>query len=462
MRRWATWCFVALFLVFACGGRSALLVPGVAFVTTDGAGGSGAGGSGASGAPEQGGAGGAIVKPPECVVYESAVAVVPLDLFMLLDASGSMAQALDQSYTKWSAVGDALTFFMTAPESGGMTVALTFFPIIDESVPRYCSALLSCPDPEWCKPAFVCAEAGGFCSVDEDCQDDDHPDDVCVPLKTCTTNPYPCTEPSSCLSGQCELGGTCDDRYTCEAAAYATTVFGPSELPGAANGFLQKLHAQQPLGGTPTLPALRGVLSAARNRAKALPSHKVVVLMATDGAPTVCDHDLVTGDDTSGIAGLVEAAAEATAEGVDTFAIGVFTESEAEQAQSNLDLVAEAGGGEAIVITTEQPVTQALIKALEAVRAEARACEFELPPSEDPIDYTKVWVRLAAAVGGALWAERVDGPAACHRQLGGFHYNTPSTESPTRVVLCPATCALLDEAEFVVELYTECSDPMSG
>src|SRR5262249_6939166 len=47
----------------------------------------------------------------------------------------------------------------------------------------------------------------------------------------------------------------------------------------------------EPVGSTPLYPALYGTLGLATERKTAFPSHIVVVVVATDGLPTVCELD---------------------------------------------------------------------------------------------------------------------------------------------------------------------------
>ena len=431
-------------------------------LAVSGAGGFG-GGDSSSTVFAVGGAGGN--KPPECVVYDSSAAVAPLDVFILLDSSGSMGFS-DGGATKWDAMKAALGAFANSPDSAGMGVALNFFPIINQNSPSLCN-LAGGECAEWCKTWDWCWDILTPCETTQDCVDNGGVE-ACSQFHVCDGFPEQYCEPGDipCADGlgECVPGGTCHDFYTCSPGPYSSTVFGPQKLPQAANGFAAAMNNQLPDGGTPTLPAMTGVVASATNYANNNPSHKVIILLATDGTPTVCDHDIDDADPVSAIANIATVASGAADDSIETFVIGVFTAEEAEAAQVNLNLIADAGGtGDAFIISTDEPLFEELLAALNQVRAEAKSCEFELLESEDPINYDDVWVRITNG-DNESWVSYVGGAGKCDPQHGGFYYDVPSgsTQKPSRVILCAASCAVVNQAEEpTVELYTTCPDPTS-
>ncbi|WP_169796459.1 vWA domain-containing protein [Chondromyces crocatus] len=96
--------------------------------------GQGAGNS-TSSATGDGGAGGFIIDPTsgsgassgtgftECATSSDAATLVPLNMIIMFDRSGSM-----QSNNKWNSSTAALRAFIQSPEASGLRVALRFFP----------------------------------------------------------------------------------------------------------------------------------------------------------------------------------------------------------------------------------------------------------------------------------------------------------------------------------------------
>jgi len=416
-------------------------------------------------APERQGGGGAGGGPPDCVVFNSSAALAPLDLFVMLDASGSMQDVTTGGLQKWDAVSIAFDAFVHDSESNGIGMALSFFPIIDVSVPELCFDSDLCGVPDSCQLMNACPNAGTLCSTDEDCDAAGFPDDPCVPLGLClnaATEVY-CMQGQECApgTGPCQQVGFCENRFTCESAPYGPPAFGVKMLPAAADEFVAVVDAKNPDGGTPTLPALEGVIDHAVDWSEANPTHNVIVVLATDGFPSVCDPDL---DDNppQAILNIANAAAVGAAAGISTWVIGVFSQAAASEAQANLDSIADAGGtGEAFVITTSGMVTNEFLAALNEVRLTAKSCEFELTKPDEPIDYTEVWVKITPKMGDPVWVSYVSSAAVCGDQ-GGFYYDEPLGAGvlPTKLILCPQTCAVLGASpNRTVEIFTTCPNP---
>lgn len=167
----------------------------------------------------------------ECAASTSVAELLPVDLHLLLDSSGSMAAPVEckdvekcnfffcwtvqecSSKTRWSETTAALKSFIgsaTAADKIGM--GLTFFP-----------------------------------------------------------NP----------SG------------TCNASSYQTPVVVAADLPGAAPILTSTINAKQPNGGTPTQPAVQGALNQAIAFQAAHPDRKSVLLLATDGRPEGCNNNTI-------------------------------------------------------------------------------------------------------------------------------------------------------------------------
>jgi hypothetical protein len=415
---------------------------------------------------------------PECVVFDSAAALAPLDVFFMLDSSGSMDFEAQGNVSKWDLIIGAFDAFANDMDSAGLGVALSFFPIIDTTYNPSClvngGGTLNC-EPNECDQYHFCAPSfGAACSTDQDCVDEGFPNDTCEPLGFCNGVQglgfcAPTTTPCSNPNLSCEPAGSCWSYYTCPSGPYEQPVFGVGKLPGAASGLVNTIVGKDPDGGTPTLPALQGAIDGALSFADANPSHNVIVVLATDGTPTVCDPVLLGNEDpTAGIPAVANVAAAGLAQEVPTFVIGVFGPEDVAEAQMNLDAIAQAGAGQpAYIISTgnNNQAAQALVAALNDIRENAKSCEFELIEGEDPIDYSSVWVRIQEGDMEEVWVKRVNGPGDCDPVNGGFYYDQPISggQKPSRIILCEASCALIDEAEEnpTVEVFTACPDPMN-
>jgi hypothetical protein len=456
-------------VVAACGARSTLkagagTANGSGGVATGGRGGAnGGGGQGGDGAIGGAGFGGAGGGPDECVVFNSVAALAPADLFLMLDSSGSMAFALPNNQSKWSAVTNALGSFFSAPESAGMDASLAFFPIVNNNIPSLCQIDSECGAT--CFPRKVCPQQARQCFEDSDCE---IPGDTCQVLGRCSDNPGQLCVSSgdgglACNAGSCNPVGGCDNRFTCDAMTYDASQSALVSLPQGAQSLVSVLNNRPLDGGTPTLPALEGMIAAAVTNSISQPSHKTFALLVTDGLPTSCDPDLHVGDPSLPIANLAAAAAAGFAQDVPTYVIGVFTPFEEMKAQQTLDAIASAGGTtEAFIVSTQGNVSSDLLEALNQVRAELLECTFALVTNGEMVDYEKVWVRLTPDGQAPVWVPYVGSELGCDPMTGGFYYDVPPEQgTPSQVILCDRSCNVLDTSEDpLVEVFTSCDDPM--
>ncbi len=165
--------------------------------------------------------------------------LLPLDLFVMLDRSGSM---LDLN--KWNAVSGAITDFMSLPDLADFGMGIQFFP----QAP-------SAPPPLACATEADCGAYG------------------------------PCFF-GTCMSA---LGG----GDSCSAGDYATPAVPIAPLPEAAASISNAIDVQAPSGSTPMAPALEGAIDYAQQWAASHPAHAVAVVLATDGEPTACNPGTV-------------------------------------------------------------------------------------------------------------------------------------------------------------------------
>lgn len=183
----------------------------------------------------------------------------PLDMYFLVDSSGSMADDVDGG-TKWELVTSALTGFLESPSNAELGAGIGYFP---NTVPIDCSL------------------------PDADC--------LCDPFSRIC---YPTADGS------------------CEVADYETPAV-PLAVPARRSAVVADLASHEVVGSTPTRPALEGALNYVRSWATQHPDRKPIVVLATDGEPTECDEN--TPDDVADVA----ARALAGSPSIQTFVIGV-------------------------------------------------------------------------------------------------------------------------------------------
>ena len=184
---------------------------------------------------------------------------VPIDMYLLVDSSGSMAEPVGGG-TKWDVVSTALTAFLNDPRNEGTGVGLGYFPATGQA---------------------KCMQGDPGC--------------LCIPF----TN--------ICFS---LVGGSCT------VSDYSTAAV-PLALPAQLTAAIGNLAAHQIGGGTPTRPALEGALQSVSAWATQHPDRKALLVLATDGEPSGCASN--TPQDVADVA----ANALAGPHGIRTFVIGV-------------------------------------------------------------------------------------------------------------------------------------------
>ncbi len=383
--------------------------------------------------------------PQQCVELDAKAQHSMLNVFVMLDTSGSMAFTTADGETKLKAVRDALAAFFADPDSAGLGVGESFFPYQRVSVPPNCVSDKDCGESGACyrAPTSLCLPSGQqACLSDLDCQGSDK----CYPVGACADDAQ-----KICVMGQasqycnpgveCTTIGACLNRTSCIVSDYASMVVNVGTLPGAAGKLLLGLDTRTADGSTPTLPALQGAISAAGTYQDSHSGDKSIVLLATDGLPTACDPAIMSSPlaSTAGIPAVVSAAKSGVKDGVDTYVVGVFAPDEQSSAQSALDQIAKGGGtDQAFVVSTGSDVSSQLVATFNKIRNRAAECEYSIPwPKPGGIDPLSLTVTARGVT-----VMRVSSAAACDPVQGGFYFDRDPAPGvlPHRVILCPATC----------------------
>jgi hypothetical protein len=388
---------------------------------------------------------------PSCAADSFKAERLPLDLLLLLDRSGSMADAVTAGgKRKWQLAQEALVAFLADPGSAGLGVGLQLFPPDGR-----CNSDADCGIPFplnltdfACVEPLACAPIAG--ALPASC---DFPGDRVCGTGTCETlgrcsvsggfctglgRPCAGTTPNdTCVS----TGKSCQLSLApevCDANAFATPLVPFADLPGAAPALTYALGRAQPGGQTPTASAVAGALAHLRARLTAQPGRRVALVLITDGLPTSC------GSTVAGVTNQV-ATASSGMPPISTYAIGVFGATDALAGRMALtDWAIHGGSGAPFVLSPADDLTQKLLEALNQIRGAALPCAYAIPrpTAMGNVDFNRLNLHYQPSAGGPGEDVVYVGSAAkCDPGAGGWYYDVPpETGTPTQVLTCDATC----------------------
>lgn len=393
-----------------------------------------------------------------CAAKISTAQSIPLDMYIMLDTSGSMLDLTATQTSKWDAVKVALESFLKDDQSAGLGVGLQYFPQQKPGTPATCSSDAQCGNSGPCFLDYCYDYKDGLvaCQSNADCPTGANGLRRCLPIAFCSNNQdYACPnvgdkcQPPTGVSedlGTCLpiAESTCLNATLCDVAKYAAPATAIATLPGAAAGLVASIDAQMPTGDTPTGPALTGAIQQAKAWATAHPDHRVVAVLATDGLPTQCTPNAI--DDVAALAKLGVSGTPS----INTFVIGVFADQDvANGAQTNLDKIARQGGTtQAFIVNTQKDVTAQFQMALDAIRGTRLACEYQIPAATGggSLDYGQVNVALTNGDKKTV-VYYVKNQASCDSSSGGWYYDVePGAGTPTKIIACPTTCSTFEAA----------------
>ena len=347
-------------------------------------------GGGPGGGGVDGNGGGPGWDAPACATSVVKAQKIPLDIYMMLDQSGSMSDSTANGQTKWANVTSAIDTFVQQPNLDGVSVGIQYFGL---------------------PPG-----GGGTCSV-----------------ATCSTNSdCGASACGPCTFGVCVgfLGSGGSD--SCNAADYAPAAVEIAPLPGVAPAIHQSMAGHSPTTSTPTSAALQGAIDHAKSWAQSHASDAVVVVLATDGDPSECDTSIPN----------IAAIANAGATGMPkilTFVIGVGSST------SNLNAIAQGGGTNmAYLVDTGSNVNQQFLDAMNAIRGAALGCQYTIPAPMNGMqpDYNAVNVVFTPGGGGPQTLPYVMSAANCPANGDGWYYD--NAQNPTTIILCGSSCTKVE------------------
>jgi hypothetical protein len=394
------------------------------------------------------------VSGPACARSTAQAQPASLDVLLLMDNSGSMTGRAG-TRTKWQAAQESLVAFVSDGRSAGLGLGLQFFPSVTD--PRPCQDNGDCPD--------------GLCGSNEICLGGSDPrfDGLgCLP---------PDFAPRCLFGGTCQTGGLCTtskqmcravgeacpsgvsgdacqaaarvclpvEDTRCEAGIYESPAVPIGTLPGNEAMLVGRIKGRSIAGGTPTSVALLGSYRYLRRHLAANPGRRAALVLVTDGIPTGCAPL-----EPAGIAAEIRRE-RMQAPGILTYAIGVFGPEDANDGRPAMQMFATAGGtGMPFVLAPGADLGARLNEALAQIRGQAVVpCQFMIPPAMGgAIDFGKVNVTLDAGSAEET-IPYVRRAAGCDPARDGWHYDVEpgsGAAAPTRVVLCPATCARFQAA----------------
>jgi hypothetical protein len=229
-----------------------------------------------------------------------------------------------------------------------------------------------------------------------------------------------------------------DDPQVCSLAAHSDSSVDIALLPGNSAALIAQLDAGEPQGGTPTHLAIDGACAYSASWKAGNPTHKVVILLVTDGIP---EHSC------SANINLATASAEtcyADGAGFETYVLGVVANNN--NSLQQLNSIAEAGGTTQAYLTDSNDIAGSVLAALNSIRADAAIpCDLQIPPPPpgEVLNPTLVSVGVCDPAGQVVQTPYVESSTAC-AGTPGWYYDDPNT--PQTIHLCDVTCETVSVA----------------
>lgn len=247
--------------------------------------------------------------------------------------------------------------------------------------------------------------------------------------------------PSGMRFGLSLFPATDSGAASCAPEQYRDAALPMDVLTQMAPAALARLDAVIPHGQTPTAPAFTAALELATSYALDHADRSVVVVLATDGMPTLCAPT-----DAAALAALAKAALTGPGH-VRTLVVALPSQGD-DTVAAGLEPIALAGGTEhALALAPHADFSRQLSNALSATAARQVACDLAVPepPPGQHLDYDAVNVVLDGKSRVTL--PRVSGPDDCSVSSGWYYDVDPARGAPARINLCKSACSDVSSAE---------------
>ncbi len=216
----------------------------------------------------------------------------------------------------------------------------------------------------------------------------------------------------------------------CRASSYTAPEVEVGPLSTNSTLIVSAIGKQTPGGTTPTVPSLQAALDHATTWAKAHPTHRVVVVYATDGYPKGCGNG-----NTIDAAAVLAQRAFAAMPSISTYVLGVGPNLD------DLNQIADAGSNKktkAFLVDTTQNAATQLSAALASIRGSAAVdCTYTIPPppSGQALEAGKVNVNYTNSKGEVTKVLH-DAPNVPCDSGTGWQYSADGTQ----ILLCGSAC----------------------
>jgi hypothetical protein len=181
---------------------------------------------------------------------------------------------------------------------------------------------------------------------------------------------------------------------------------------------------------------------------------QTIVLLVTDGFPTMCD-DMTD-------ASFIQAAAGGLASNppVRTYVVGVSVGANVFRLRD----LATAGGSGAPFLVEDANATQGLSDALMNITRDPLPCEYQIPTPSNPLEavsYDRIQVVHTPTSGAAQEVPYATTRGGCSSAYGGWYYDVPpNVGTPSQILMCPCTCSSFGAG--TVDIYVGCHPQITG
>jgi hypothetical protein len=250
------------------------------------------------------------------------------------------------------------------------------------------------------------------------------------------------------------LTGGFANATDCVPSNYATPAVEIAPLAQSGPQITTALESMFPSGETPSVPALQGAVQHAVTWQAQHLGRQTILVLVTDGFPTMCD-DMT---DVSFIG--AAAAGLASNPPVRTYVVGVSVGANVFRLRD----LATAGGSGVPYLVEDANATQGLNDALMNITRDPLPCEYQLPTPSNPLEairYDLVQVVHTPTSGTPEEVPYATTRGGCSSTYGGWYYDVPpNVGTPSMLIMCPCTCASFGAG--TVDIYVGCHAGIAG